>query len=157
MAVWCVAAIVSAFALSLPTVTGQTAIEQRIARVEGHLLPGVVVKGGPEQALAMADRMRVHDTPGVSVAVVNDGGIEWARAYGVLEAGTSERATPRTRFQAASISKPVTAMAALRLAQDGRLSLDVARRPFPDSSCATPCCSRSTWTTARTNSPCRRW
>jgi CubicO group peptidase (beta-lactamase class C family) len=124
VAVLCVAAVVSAFAMSLPAVTGQAAIEQRIARVEGHLLPGIVVKGGPDRALTIADRMRFSHTPGVSVAVVNDGAIEWARAYGVLEAGTTERATPRTRFQAASISKPVTAMAALRLVQDGRLSLD---------------------------------
>jgi CubicO group peptidase (beta-lactamase class C family) len=101
-----------------------TALEQRIARVEGRLLPGIIVKGGPAQAQALDDRMRALHTPAVSVAVLNDGAIEWARAYGVLEAGSSERATARTRFQAASISKPVAAMAALRLVQEGRLALD---------------------------------
>ena len=54
--------------------------------------------------------------PGVSIAVINGGKLEWARAYGT--------ATPETLFQAASISKPVAAMAALHLAQNGNFTLD---------------------------------
>ena len=119
-----VVALVCACALSSSALSGQASVEQRIARIEAHLVPGIVVKGGPPQALTMDDRMRALHTPAVSVAVLNDGAIEWARAYGVLKAGAPERATPRTRFQAASISKPVAAMAALRLVQGGRLSLD---------------------------------
>ncbi|RPJ57980.1 MAG: class A beta-lactamase-related serine hydrolase, partial [Acidobacteria bacterium] len=121
--VW-VAAVVAAFGLSWLNVTGQTATGQRIARIEARLVPGIVVNGGPERALSIADRMRFHNTPGASVAVLNGGAIEWARAYGVREAGMPDAVTPRTRFQAASISKPVTAMAALRFVDEGRLSLD---------------------------------
>ena len=117
-------AVVSVLGISLPAAPGQSPLDQRIARIESHLIPGIVIKGEPAPALALADRMRVHHTPGVSVAVVNNGVIEWARGYGVLEAGAPERVTPHTRFQAASISKPVAAMAALRLVQDGRLALD---------------------------------
>ena len=119
-----VVALVCACALSSSALSGQASVEQRIARIEAHLVPGIVVKGGPPQALTMDDRMRALHTPAVSMAVLNDGAIEWARGYGVLKAGAPERATPHTRFQAASISKPVAAMAALRLVQDGRLSLD---------------------------------
>jgi len=61
--------------------------------------------------------------PGVSVAVVHNGKIEWARGYGVQELG-GKPVTEETRFQAGSISKPVAAMAALHLVQEGRLSLD---------------------------------
>lgn len=39
-------------------------------------------------------------------------------------AGGDSEVTPRTRFQAASISKPVAAMAAMRLVQEGTLDLD---------------------------------
>ncbi|MGH9960173.1 MAG: serine hydrolase, partial [Pyrinomonadaceae bacterium] len=46
------------------------------------------------------------------------------RGYGVRETGRIEPVTPETLFQAASISKPVAAMAALRLVQQGRLTLD---------------------------------
>ena len=65
-----------------------------------------------------------NKTPGVSVAVINHGVIEWARGYGVREAGTTNPVTTYTTFQAASISKAVTAMVALRLVESGRVNLD---------------------------------
>jgi CubicO group peptidase (beta-lactamase class C family) len=61
--------------------------------------------------------------PGVSIAVVHNGVIEWARGYGVKELGGSP-VTADTLFQAGSISKPVATLAALRLVQNGKLSLD---------------------------------
>jgi len=123
-----VAAAVGALAQSPASPARQpgsdAALEHRIARIEGHLVPGIIVRNGPAQAMAIADRMRARHTPAVSVTVIDNGTLEWARAYGVVEAGTSGPVTTRTRFQAASISKPVAAMAALRLVQDGRLALD---------------------------------
>ncbi|HVG00158.1 MAG TPA: serine hydrolase domain-containing protein [Chloroflexia bacterium] len=62
--------------------------------------------------------------PGVSLAVTSHGDIEWSRGYGVLEAGGSAPVTPDTLFQACSVSKAVTAIAALRLVQEGALDLD---------------------------------
>jgi CubicO group peptidase (beta-lactamase class C family) len=100
------------------------AIDARIARVERGLLPGIVITGEPQEGMRLADRMAFYATPGVSVAVINGGAIEWARGYGVAEAGGSTPVTPRTRFQAASISKPVASLAALLLVSQGRLSLD---------------------------------
>jgi len=91
------------------------ALAARIHRVESGLLPAVVIKGEPVTPLTLADRMRFHQTPGVSVAVINGGALEWARGYGVREAGRSDPVTPRTLFQAASISKPVAAAAATGL------------------------------------------
>ena len=116
-------AVVAGLVVSFAAPRAQEGVSQRIARIEAAILPGIVVKGDA-RPMAMADRMRFHHTPGVSVAVLNGGVIEWARGYGVLEAGRGEPVTPHTRFQAASISKPVAAMAALRLVRDGRLSLD---------------------------------
>jgi CubicO group peptidase (beta-lactamase class C family) len=68
--------------------------------------------------------MRYYGVPGVSIAVVNDGKLEWAKGYGIREAGATDAVTTETLFQAASISKALAAMAALALVQDGRLDLD---------------------------------
>lgn len=62
--------------------------------------------------------------PGLSIAVVKDFQVHWAKAYGVADVATGRRVETTTRFQAASISKPITAMAAVKLAQDHRLDLD---------------------------------
>lgn len=68
--------------------------------------------------------MAFYKTPGVSIAVINDGKLEWARGYGVLEAGINNPVTATTLFQACSISKPIAAMAALHLVEQGKLDLD---------------------------------
>ncbi len=99
-------------------------VDERIARIEGHLVPAMVVKGQLVPAMGLAERMRFYNTPGVSLAVINGGVVEWTRGYGVTEAEGERAVTPHTRFQAASISKPVTALAALRLVEQGRLALD---------------------------------
>lgn len=99
-------------------------VEQRIRRIENGLLLPVIVQGEPSIPMKLIDRMRVYKTPGVSIAFINNGRIEWARGYGVREAGSREPVTTETLFQAGSISKPVTAIAALRLAQAGKLNLD---------------------------------
>lgn len=75
-------------------------------------------------ALRLVEVMERLRVPGMSVAVVKDRQIHWAKAYGVADAATGRAVETTTRFQAASISKPVTAMAAVRLAQDRRLDLD---------------------------------
>jgi CubicO group peptidase (beta-lactamase class C family) len=98
-------------------------VEARIRRVEAGLLTPVVI-AGQVAGMRLADRMRNYNVPGVSVAVINDGRIEWARGYGVLQAGANVAVDTMTLFQAASISKPVAAMAVLRLVQDGSLDLD---------------------------------
>ncbi|HEV7698879.1 MAG TPA: serine hydrolase [Pyrinomonadaceae bacterium] len=99
-------------------------LEARIHRVENGLLLPVVVKGEPIVTMNLADRMRNYKTPGVSIAFINNGRIEWARGYGIREAGGNDPITVDTLFQAGSISKPVTAMAAMRLVQIGKLVLD---------------------------------
>jgi CubicO group peptidase (beta-lactamase class C family) len=84
----------------------------------------MVLKGETPARMLLADRMKFYKTPGVSIAVINDGRIEWARGYGVREAGRSDPVTVETLFQAASISKPVTAMAVLDLVEKKKLALD---------------------------------
>jgi CubicO group peptidase (beta-lactamase class C family) len=105
------------------TVPQDTSGSARIERVENGLLPGTIIKG-QNASMKLADRMAFYKVPGVSIAVIDNGKLEWAKGYGVLEAGTTKGVTIETRFQAASISKPVAAMAALALVDQGKLSLD---------------------------------
>jgi CubicO group peptidase (beta-lactamase class C family) len=97
--------------------------QERIRRVENGLLPSSSNRE-ISSPLRLADRMSFYKTPGVSIAVINQGKLEWARGYGVLEAGRNNTATATTLFQGCSISKPVTAAAALYLVDQGKLDLD---------------------------------
>lgn len=82
-------------------------------------------KAGDALALGpLSERLRRAKTPGVSVAVVDRCKLAWARGYGVRSALDAAPVTPETRFQAASISKTLTAVAALRLVRQGKLALD---------------------------------
>jgi CubicO group peptidase (beta-lactamase class C family) len=98
-------------------------IEAHIRHVQDSLVPAVLVKGEREKTTRLADRMAELHVPGVSVAVIHDGKLEWARGFGVIQLG-GPAVTPETLFQAASISKPVSAIAVLRLVESGRLDLD---------------------------------
>ncbi len=70
------------------------------------------------------DVMKKYEVPGVALAVFREFEIEWARGYGVASADTKAPVEPLTLFQAASISKPVAALVAMRLVAAGRLDLD---------------------------------
>jgi CubicO group peptidase (beta-lactamase class C family) len=81
---------------------------------------------GPSGTASIQQQLAFHKVPGASVAVIHRGRIAWAKGYGLTAAHGSKRVNKQTLFQAASISKPVTAMAALRLVQQGKLTLDEA-------------------------------
>lgn len=72
----------------------------------------------------LAELMIEFGVPGASIAVIRDFGIHWAKGYGVADRVTGTRVHVETRFQAASISKPVAAMGVLRAVQDGLFGLD---------------------------------
>ena len=77
--------------------------------------------------------MEAANIPGLSIAVVRDGKLAWNKAFGVISRQTNEPVNDNTMFEAASLTKTVTAYAALRLVERGKLELD---RPlheyFPD-------------------------
>jgi CubicO group peptidase (beta-lactamase class C family) len=97
-------------------------IEASIKRVEAGLIPPLTTQA--TKPMHLLDRMKQLSVPAVSIAVIENGKIAWARAYGVRDANTRVPTTPDTAFQAASISKPVAAMAALKLVEMGKLNLD---------------------------------
>jgi CubicO group peptidase (beta-lactamase class C family) len=93
-----------------------------VQQVERGLRPPVLLKG--EKPWTLEERMRFHKVPAVSIAVFGSGKILWAKAYGSADADALTPATDATLFQGASISKPVSAMAALKKVEQGRLALD---------------------------------
>jgi CubicO group peptidase (beta-lactamase class C family) len=74
----------------------------------------------------IAEVLKSHGVPGASVAVVVGERIVWTAGIGVAENGLDRTVESDTLFQAASISKPVAAMGALRLVESGKLALDGA-------------------------------
>lgn len=98
-------------------------IQDRIERVCACLTTPVVEKDDPHACQTLQDGMAAFGVPGISIAVIHHGRIEWARGFGVAHLAGAP-VTAETLFQAGSISKPVAAMAALRLVQEGKLSLD---------------------------------
>lgn len=103
------------------TVTAQAA-DPRIARVEKGLVPPVIIEGGP--VWSIEERMRFYNVPGLSVAVVDGGEIVWAKGYGLADVDSGRPVTTGTMFLAGSISKPVTAMAAVDLVERGKVPFD---------------------------------
>jgi len=75
---------------------------------------------------AMIRLMEKWDIPGGALAMIRDGEILLARGYGYANTETEELVQPDSIFRIASISKPITAVAVLKLVEDGRLDLDMS-------------------------------
>ena len=103
-----------------------TSVATMMARVEGRQVPDRQGFDG----LTLAQLMERFRVPGVSVAVIKDYEIHWAKGYGIADVTAGVPVTTDTIFQAASISKPTAAMGVLRLVQDGKLSLDADVNTF---------------------------
>ena len=81
--------------------------DSRVAAVLEHLPPDLmVIDGDPIETTTIDALMRKHNVPGVSVAVVRDGTVDWSRGFGVADAASGQPVTRETLFQAASINKP---------------------------------------------------
>ncbi len=123
-------------ALALVAVPAQVASQQRGAAgaADGAIGPPAQMQALVEgvqtpnrQGLDVLDLEQVMErfgVPGISVAVIHDFDVHWAKGYGVADVETGAPVDVETLFQAASISKPVTAMAAMVAVQQGRFSLD---------------------------------
>ncbi len=64
------------------------------------------------------------EVPGAAVAITYAGKLIVVRGYGLADIQTREPVRPITRFDLASVSKSITAVTTLKLAEEGRLRLD---------------------------------
>jgi CubicO group peptidase (beta-lactamase class C family) len=94
------------------------------ARIEHMLRPVVHIADRPDTAFDLVDRMRLNHVPGVSLAIIDNFKIVFARGYGVTEFGGSKQVDTTTLFLAGSMSKPVFASGVLQLVEQGKLALD---------------------------------
>jgi CubicO group peptidase (beta-lactamase class C family) len=110
--------------LQLSSCFGQTTTKNypRLQEVENSLMPYGPVKGFV--GWNIYERMKHYQVPGVSIAVINNFKIEWAKGYGLADTLSKTPVTPHTMFSAGSISKLVNALAAMSLVQNGKLDLD---------------------------------
>lgn len=92
----------------------------KIAEIEGVQLPD---RQGAD-SLTIPQLLGRFHVPGVSVAVIDDFEVGWTKSWGVADVESGVTATDETLYQAASISKPVAAMASLKAAQIGLFDLD---------------------------------
>ena len=97
---------------------------ERIRRVENGLRPYSWALFGDEERCPLLERMKLYKVPGLSVAVIENGRLVWAKGYGVKDIRTQEPVAVETLFQAASISKALNAAAIMREVDQGRLALD---------------------------------
>lgn len=103
------------------TVHAQSA---RLQRIEATAAEVPVAAREKPLRLSLADLMKAYNVPGMSIAVIEKYKIVEAKGYGVIEIGSNMPVTTHTLYQAGSISKPVAATGALRLVEQGKLSLD---------------------------------
>lgn len=72
----------------------------------------------------LPEQMAREAVPGVSIALIRDGRLAWARGYGIRQKEREDPVTAETLFEAASLSKPVFAYAVQKMSEEGALSLD---------------------------------
>ena len=118
---------VTLFLYSFGLLTAQTnkkyskEVEIKIQQVEQNLASWVEIVNTPKWDLQ--ERMNYYKIKGISIAVISDYKIEWARGYGWADLAENRHVTTSTLFQAASISKSLNGLGILKLAQDKKLDI----------------------------------
>jgi len=98
-------------------------VEDRIERITGNLQVKSDIDGVYESK-GLNERLKFYNTPGVSIAVINDGKLEWARGFGIRNNISNDSVDASTMFMAGSVSKPIFALAVMRLKEKGIIDLD---------------------------------
>ena len=98
-------------------------VERRIENVVNNLQVQTALQGVDESKTLMGQMARYH-TPGVSIAVINEGKVEWARGYGKRDLSKNAPVDIHTLFEAGSVSKPIFALTVMKLKENGILDLD---------------------------------
>lgn len=95
-----------------------------INTIENGLLPSIKAEGDSIKKYNILERMEHYNVPGVSIAIVENGEVKWAKGYGMANTESKTEVNTNTIFQAGSISKPLAALAALKLVEEDSLNLD---------------------------------
>lgn len=94
------------------------------SHIEQGLSKTLQFEGDSIETFTLDERMAYYKVPGLSIAVVKNGAVLWAKGYGTADTQTNSLVNEQTLFQAGSISKPIAALAALKLVDEGKMDLD---------------------------------
>ena len=112
------------FSCTDPKEKQQQELLDRISRIEHSIQPILQIEGEEVPTYSIEDRLKELNIPGISIAVVNNGKLEWAKGYGFADKSENRLVDSLTMFLAGSISKPVSAIRAHQLVEEGKMSLD---------------------------------
>ena len=107
---------------SAPAFAQNKNVASRIKQVENNLIPFVPVKNF--KGWNIVERMKYYNVPGVSIAVIKDYKIDWAKGYGLADTVTKTPVTTETMFSAGSVSKFLMAVTALKMVENGQMELE---------------------------------
>jgi CubicO group peptidase (beta-lactamase class C family) len=96
-------------------------VEEQIKQVENNICGRVIIEGESQNIL---DRMAFYKVKGLSIAVVSNYKVVWAKGYGWADEAEKRPVTAETLFEPGSISKSLNAVGVLKLVQDKKLDLD---------------------------------
>ncbi len=116
--------IISSLIVSFGFAQQDEQLLKEISTIENGLIKNIIIKGDSVQKFNILDRMEHYKVPGVSIAIVENGKLKWAKGYGYANTESGTKVDANTLFQAGSISKPVAALSALQLYENGKLDLD---------------------------------
>lgn len=101
-----------------------------IRGVETQLMTTIQFADSAYKFFTLQERMKMYGVPSISIAVIDKGKIAWSKAYGMADVASNREAKTETLYQAASMSKSVNAIAAMRLVRAGKLDLDKDVRQY---------------------------
>jgi CubicO group peptidase (beta-lactamase class C family) len=103
------------------SVSAQNSTKEKITQVENGLFGNTQIEG--EAPWTIRERMAYYKVPGLSIAVIQNYRVVWAKGYGFANDSSKTPVTTQTLFQAGSISKSLNAVGILKLVQDKKLDL----------------------------------
>lgn len=116
--------IASIFATGMVISPQLLSTETSQSRIENSLSPMLQISGQPVPTYSIEDRLTQLGIPGVSIAVAHEGKILWKAGYGMADISQNRKMDANTLLLAGSISKPVAALRALQLVEQGKINLD---------------------------------
>lgn len=109
--------------LNADCISLKESIERKV-RLESEIRGQVKFLGESENLSSIKNKMSEYNIPALSLAVISQGKIEWADIYQNANLPEEQKLDCKSIFQAASLSKPVTFLAAVRMHAAGKIDLD---------------------------------
>lgn len=101
----------------------QRSKEDKIKEVETRIYPLLQIEDSVYKPSTIEDRLKELGINGVSIAIINNYKLEWAKGYGMANVKTNQKVTTSTLFLAGSISKSINALGVMKLADQNKINL----------------------------------